>query len=324
MTAGTSWFRPELDDPGPWEVWSLNAEEQDRLQAAQAAAADQAVGALRRMYGRIGTVFGAEALAVRLGREPVDTAAAFTLARLIAAIDYFEARAAPPHPAAGGMTNRSHRRRWERLRPHLIKRAQTVLAEDAGRSILWHSVLGRVPEAWIPVPVLQRSMSAGLAVAGPYASVEVNLNLVTDPPGGLAWLAAQTHRAIAEIEAKLRRGKPSLVELIRADEAPPSAGQVVIVFGLEKSSDGSYRFRTRDPGSDVVGRIDIQFTGPHGGRIQVDPETQDRSRVMALRCLTIAPVRPPLFGPRRYLFWLLPWRILWWLRRWLALYLRRR
>ena len=324
MTAGTSWFRPELDDLGPWEDWTLTAEETRALQGAQSAAAAAAIGELRRLFGRAASVFGAETLAERLGRQPIDAAAAFSLAKVIAALDYFEARARPPQLSAGGTTHPGNRRRWVRLRKHLLSRAHAALADDSRLSILWHSVLGRVPENWLAAPVLQRSMAAGLAQSGAYTTIDVHLDLAVDPPGGMRWLADRTQEAIAAIEAALKRGKPSLVELIRADEPAPSAAAVVLAYGLEKTTNGGHHLRVHHPQTGRHGHLLCRPSTAGACRITTTPDDQDGSAVLALRHLPIEPAKPPLFGPRRYLFWLLPWRTLWWVRRWIVLTFRRR
>ena len=324
MTAGTTWFRPALDDLGPWEDWTLTPEELLTLQQAQSGAAADAIGQLRRHFGRTAAVFGAEALADRLGQQPIDEAAAFSLAKAIAALDYFSARANPPRPSAGGLTHPGNRRRWVRLRQHLLMRARLALAEGGGGSILWHSILGRVPRNWIPVPILQRSMAAGLSLTGPYAAIDVRLHLAADPPGGLSWLAEQTGRTIAAVEVALKRGKPSLVELVRADEPAPSAVTVILVYGMDKTSDGNRRLQVHHPETGRNARLLYRSPTAGNGRITMVPDDQDRSTILALRHLPIEPAKAPLFGARRYLFWLLPWRMLWWIRRWTSLTFRPR
>ncbi len=323
MRISAVWFRPELDDLGVWEDWTLAPEEMLSLQNAQADAATEAIAELRGLFGQASAVFGAEALADRLGQRPIDATAAGTLARTIATLDYFQARSGPPRPSAGGLTNPRNRRRWARLRPHLLARVSSFLAEDGGRSILWHSILGRVPETWISVPLLQRSMAAGLVQSETYETVDVTLDLATDPPGGLQWLADGTRQAVAAIEAGLRRGRPSLVELVRADEPAPSATAVVIAYGIGKTAGGETRIRVHDPQNGGPTHLVLPSPASGAGRILLDPDDGDRSSILALRRLAVEPARPPLFGPRRYLFWLLPWRLFWWIRRWFVLTFRR-
>lgn len=320
----TTWFRPELDTLGPWEDWTLTPEELLTLQRAQSGAAASAIDQLRRLFGQTAAVFGAETLADRLGGQPIDETAIFSLAKAIAALDYFSARTSPPRPAAGGLTHPGNRRRWVRLRQHLLARARIALVEGGSGSILWHSILGRVPRNWIPVPILQKSLAAGLTQAGPYTAIDVNLHLAADRPGGLSWLAEQTGRTIAAVDAALKRGKPSLVELVRADEPAPSAVTVVLVYGMGKTSDGDHRLQVLHPETGRNARLLYRPSRAGAGRIAMVPDDQDRSTILALRHLPIEPARAPLFGPRRYLFWLLPWRMLWWIRRWTSLTFRPR
>ena len=228
--AQDSRFRPRLDDLGAWETLSLKPEETARIEALQSQAAEAAAARLHDDFGPAGVQFGAEAFARRLGALPIDEEGAFVLAKTAAAIDYFAARAAPPRPAIGGLTNPGNRVRWSRLRDHLARRLLHALSQETSQSIYWRSVFGRVPNVPVSVPLLQKSIAADLSRIAPFVSVEVELDLGPETPGGLRWLAMQNYQALAQLKAALRRREPSLVELLRDAEAPPTAADFVVVY----------------------------------------------------------------------------------------------
>ena len=297
----------------------LDPEEQRQVQRLQIEAAEAAAARLRSLFERASVQFGALALVRRLGELPVDPTGALALAKAITALDYFTAWARPPRPAVGGLTNPINRRRWTRLRGHLVARLLTALSQEASGSLLWRSVLGRIPEVWLPVPLLQRSIAAGLADIPPYASITVELDIANDRPGGRTWLAAQTRQALEGIDAALDDGRPSLVELIRAVETAPTAAELVVVYAMERRSGDRLRLLCYDP---ETGGGKVLCCEEEDGGLQhfaEVPDTGERAAIKALRVWEVAPVSPPFFGIRGLLPWLLPWRLLWWIRRWFSL-----
>jgi hypothetical protein len=315
-------FRPEFDAVAPREPWTLDPSERERLARLQAEAGQAAAARLQGLFGRASALFGAQDLAQRIGQTAIEPAKAFDLAVTIATLDYFAVRAVPPRP--------DDSRRWRRLRAHLLARLGDCLEGEAPDAVVWRCILGRVPGVWIPIPVLERSIAAAAARIPTFRSVTVELDIPLDPPGGLLWLGRQSRRAIDRLSASLGRGKPAVVELIRDAETPPASAELVIAFAMDEGEDGALRFRCWDPAAGRARTLAVLTPDGSGGSsepgplVAEDEETApDRPTVKAVRLWELPPAVPPLFGARRYLFWLLPWRVFWWIRRWIALRCRR-
>jgi hypothetical protein len=322
LTSSKSWFRPRLDDPGPWHPWELDGEELRRVEQVLQGAADEAIARLRSLFGQTGDIFGANGLARSLASVPRDVACAFSLAVALTAFDYHCYRATPPRPRAGGLTNRSNQQIWKQLRTHLFDRLLAILSTDATQSILWRSVLGRIPESWIPAALIEQALARHLSDLEPYTGISVELDLKPQVPGGQEWIQENTEQAVAAIEQSLARRRPSLVEVIRDPSTSPIAAQAVVVYGVEPGQEGGRRLLCYDPaqGSRTVSI----FLETAGGRLyfaEHEPAA-DLPSIKALRVWSIEPAVPPLFGFRLYLDRLLPWRLFWFLKRGAALLVR--
>jgi hypothetical protein len=308
-------FRPGLDDIGGLDDWALETPELERIALLQAEAANLAIARLDALFGRASRLFGAADLAKRLGAMRVDQEGIRALARAICATDYFGARAAPPRMAAGGLTEPGNRRRWARLGPHPTGRLMDALSANLAEGVLWRCVLGRMPEQWLPVPTLERTIAAALTALPAYDAVTVELAIDTDPPGGLRW--------VARLAADIGSGRPRVVELIRTADGAPTEGSFAVAYAMEalagRAAQG-WRLRCFEPktgGSHTLRLERPAATSPYRF-VEEDGETT-APVIKALRLLDITPGRPPRFGARRRLRWLLPWTLLWWVRRWLRL-----
>jgi hypothetical protein len=322
LTTRESWFQPWLDDSGPWPPLELDRQERQEIDQLLRTESEAAAARLNDLFGQSSETFGADDLAKSLAAVPPDDGNADALAKAIAVLDYYFYRAASPRLAVGGLTHPHNIRIWESLRPYLVARLQAVLSADAAQSILWRAVLGRIPESWIPAGLIEKSLARQLAAIAPYASVSVELDLKPQVPGGLEWVEMHTAATIRAIEAALGKRRPSLVELIRAPGTPPLAAQVVVVFAMDRLQAGGPRLLCYDPEQDHA-TIAIVVAVQGGRRHFLEsPPSGDRPPVKALRLWAMEPEKPPLFGLRRVLDGVLPWRLAWLVRRWLLLRLR--
>lgn len=322
MTTRKSWFRPRFDDPGRWPDWEPEPEELRQVQHALTSAADSAVKRMRALYGVSSKTFGAESLATSLAKKPASGHAAFALARAIVLMDYHAHRAAAPRMEPGGLTNSRNRQIWDRLRPHLVARLEDALTADADSSILWRAILSRIPETPIPTELIERSIARQLAGISPYASISVELDIGSQVRGGTRWIAKQTDLALAAIDQALADRKPCLVELIRAPSAAPHQAASVIVYAMESDQAGDHRIYFLDPEQEGGRSVLLMETVGERRWFTEPGSSTDRPPVKALRLWAIEPAKPPLFGLRRVLDRLLPWRLFWILKRRLVLAFR--
>lgn len=320
MTIFRSRFRPHLDDPGAWQEWELEPAELELVHKALETAAEQTVARLRSMFGEFSCVFGADALARSLAASPVAVDRALVLAKAVTALDYHLYRAAPPRPSPGGLTSRSNRKTWKRLRPHFLERLLGLIKSDVWQSLLWRSVYQRIPETWLPVALVERAFESKLVRLGPYKSIEVELDLNLPSSGGLAWIRENVAQSIEFIERALRERRPVLIELIRTAASSPLDADTLVVYCVEKTQSGDLRMLCYDP-ADAKHAVHIDAVSGEALCIRDSNRDADRPTVKALRVYSIDAVRPPLFGVRRYLDRLLPWKLFWSLKRRIVLLL---
>lgn len=325
MPTYQSWFRPWLDDPGPWEVWRLETEEEIAVAAALQDAAAPAEAELHGLFGEQADVFGGGALVRHLARQPVEAEPLFRAAVAIAALDHYRSRVGIPRPEPGGNTNPANRERWSALRPYLMARAQQCLQSNAADSLLWRAILGRVADNWVPTALIGRRLERHLMDSGLFTSIAVDLDLRPPVPGGRVWLRAETAKALETVKASLAGRQPVLVELLRDPLVSPAAAQWVVVYRMETAEDGWTTLACYDP---VLGIAPLSLRL----RLEDDALTVRESSaaeagpaIKALRVVAVTETLPPLFGLRRRLRWLLPWGFFWYLkRRWQVFRSRRR
>ena len=325
MPAYHSWFRPWLDDPGPWEVWQLETEEEIAVAAALQDAAAPAEAELHGLFGDQADVFGGGALVRHLAQQPAVAESLFRAALAIAALDHYRARVGVPRAEPGGSTNPINRDRWAALRPYLMERVEHCLQSNAADSLLWRAVLGRVADNWVPAALIGRRLERHLMESGLFTSVAVDLDLRPPVPGGRVWLRAETAKTLETVKASLARRQPVLVELLRDPLVSPTTAQWVVAYRMETAEDGWTTLACYDP---------AQGAAPLGLRLRLEDDAltvressteEARPAVKALRAITCAKAAPPLFGLRRRLRWVLPWGLFWYLkRRWQVFRSRKR
>ncbi|HIC80298.1 MAG TPA: hypothetical protein EYP07_04940, partial [Kiloniellaceae bacterium] len=75
-----SWFRPWLDDPGPWDLWVLEPPEAAAVAERLRGAAGPAKARLENDFAAEARRFGAAALVDRLAAAPLEAEALFRYA----------------------------------------------------------------------------------------------------------------------------------------------------------------------------------------------------------------------------------------------------
>ncbi|MGD8497951.1 MAG: hypothetical protein PVG82_03525 [Chromatiales bacterium] len=324
MPVEQSWFRPWLDEPGPWDVWSLQPEQQATLRALVDQAVESAIETLDAAYGREATAFDPAGLVRRLAAEPSTVQPWFSLARAILARDYYLARARCPRPESGGQTNPTNRKRWARIEPYGFDRLRACLSANLTESLLIRAAYGRLPDDGSANERLLQRLRRQVEAAGLFESFELSLNLKAPLPGGRRRVNAETATTLEWIRAELRERRPVLVEVIRDSLEAPGDAQIILVYRLEEQADGWLRLDAYDP---------VHEAEPVGFRLRTEGQSmiydrqpdEQRPAPKGLRRIVLEDAGPPLFGLRRWLRWVLPWRPLWWLkRRWLIALSRKR
>jgi len=312
-----SWFRPWLDDPGPWDLWVLEPPEAAAVAERLRGAAGPAKARLENDFAAEARRFGAAALVDRLAAAPLEAEALFRIALALAAVDHYRARLAPPRPDPGGSTNPANRQRWAALRPYLLQRLQEWAEGNPADSLVWQAVAGRVADNWIPAEQISRGLERQLSQTGLFTSVAVELDLKPPVPGGGAWLRARTAETLERIRAALSRRQPLAVEVLRDPLTVPAAAQILVIYRLEDRDNGWLSLTGYDPATpDAPQRMELQF-GPEALRVREPQDGEGRPAVKGLRCIAAPPGQPPLFGWRHRLRWVLPWGLFWYLgRRW--------
>ncbi|WP_299624587.1 hypothetical protein [Pelagibius sp.] len=315
MPTYKSWFRPWLDDPGPWEAWRLETEEETAVAAALQDAAGPAEATLHGLFGDQADVFGGRALVQHLAHQPAEAEPLFRAALAIAALDHYRARVAVPRAEPGGSTNPANRDRWAVLRPYLIGRVQHGLQSNAADSLLWRAILGRVADNWVPTALIGRRLERHLMESGLFTSVAVDLDLRPPVPGGRVWLRGETAKTLETVKASLARRQPVLVELLRDPLVSPAAAQWVVVYRMETAADGWTTLACYDPALGAA-PLSLRLRLEDDALTVREPSTEEAGpAVKALRAVTYATAAPPLFGLRRWLRWVLPWGLFWYLKR---------
>lgn len=323
MPPRESWFRPWLDDPGPWEGWQLDAEEAASFAALQAAAGEVAEGRLVDCYGAQADRFGAVALARRLSLETVSAEDLFRTALILLALDCYRARAPVPRPAAGGSTNPANRERWAVLRPHLIARLEQWLGANASGSLFARAVLGRVAEDWIPAAQIGRRLEETIMASGDFTSVEVAFDLRPPARGGEAWLKAEAEKTLAAIRDLLAERQPALIEVLRDPGTAPAGAQLLVVYRLEEEPGQGAKLLCYDPADAPNARFLKLGLGAGGLRFEESPASEDRAVVKGIRLVDLPSQPPPLSRFRRWFRWI--FSICWYVRRrWLIFRRRKR
>jgi len=312
-----SWFRPWLDDPGPWDPWEMEPPEAAAVAELLRGAAGPARERLESDFAAEARRFGATALADRLAATPAEPEALFRIVLALAAIDHYRARLAPPRPDPGGSTNATNRERWAALRPYLLRRLHAWAEDNAADSLIWRAVAGRIADNWIPAEQISRSLERQLSETGLFTSVAVDLDLKPPVPGGGAWVRARTAETLERIKAALAQRQPVAVEVLRDPLTAPAGAQVLVVYRLEDRGDGWLFLTGYDPATPgAPQRMRLQL-GPEALRVREPQDSEGRPAVKGLRCIDAPPGEPPLFGWRRRLRRVLPWGLFWYLgRRW--------
>jgi len=334
LDAAQSRFRPWLDHlgidgPGAWPDWELDTGEEAAVAAALAAGAAEAAERLTNLYGKESATFGATALVAALGAQPLPPRDLQRAALAIAACDHHRLRLDLPRAAAGGLTSRANRRRWQALRPYLVARAQAMVEANATDALMWRAIFGRIADNWMPVAQLTRAIHQELSASGLFDDVQVTLELNPPVAGGGRWVAMQCKSALAALRKRLAAREACLVELIRDAEVDPPAVDLVVAWRLEDEltlgRDGVDRVRLwiYDPRRGGVG-ASLRLTLAEDGVQAVEmPAAKDLPSVKALRLVRLADADPPIFGWRRWLAAVHPWGCLWWLKRQVLLFTTR-
>jgi len=315
----SSWFRPWLDGLGDWPTQELDDEDAGRMQETLQAAGQQAVDRLNAMFGAVSEGFGADSVARSMAVLPNDRVQALALARAATSLDYHFYRASPPRPEPGGLTNPSNRSVWQDLEPHIKRRLPALLATGAADSIVWRTIFNRIPRDWVRASTIERALERQFAGSDAFVSVHVETDLRPPETGGEAWIAEHTERSLAEIESQLKAHRPCLVELIRGTVRSPTAADAVVVYALQRKGESAIRLACYDPRVGD-GRLDLAVEKSDTGfHFRESGRPDDLPSVKALRVWRFEPATPPLFGLRRHLDSLLPWRLFWGVRRAVAL-----
>lgn len=320
MSKYESWFRPWLDHPGSWEVWQLEPDEKAILISCLGEAAKAAAETLRTRYGELAHISGAAGRVERLVEQGVSDEQLFHVALAISAFDHYEARVSSRRPEPGGTTNPTNRRRWSALRAYLMERVTGSVAANAAGSLQSRAIFASLADNWLPVEQISRRLKKQFDDSGLFTSVDVTLDLRPAVEGGREWLRMETTRTLAVIKDRLARRRPVPVEVLRDPTVSPNAAQVVVVYRLDELDDGWIGLACYDP---------VRATEPVGMRLSLAPDrfiiydvpsNQPHAAPKGLRQLSVTPGMPPLFGLRRWLRWVLPWRLIWWLKRRLLIF----
>lgn len=310
-----SWFRPWLDDPGPWPVWQMTPEEETAAAGLLREAVEPTCSQLKKTYGCEADTFGARDLVRRLADTAGATETLFRTALAIAAVDHYRARVTPRRPEPGGETNPVNRARWSRLQPFLMSRLTDCLRTNAEPALACCAISGRVAEQWISEAQLRHQLKQQLLDSDLFDSVEISIDLKLPVPGGDAWLHGETAKTLSAVRESLARRQPGVIEVLRDPATTPAAAQVLVVYRLEEAEDGWTTLACYDPAAED-GRCRLRLR-QRGKRfvIRTQPASETLSAVSGLRLMDLAPARPPLFGLRRWLRWVLPWGPLWYVKR---------
>lgn len=331
MSTYESRFRPWLDDLGSWPDWQLQSDESSVFVDDIAVAGQEAANHLTELYGSKADVFGAGTHIEDMASQLPDEEAMQAMAIAIAACDHYNARVTVPRVSVGGLTNSANSKRWQTLRPYLVKRCQETLCRAAAQSMLWRSILARMPDNWLPTAQLTRALRRQLDESGMFKEFEVALDLKAPVPGGERWIAMQCAATVAALRTRLKAREACLVELIRDPGSGPLAAQFVVVYRMhdeigtdEETGSGRVTLSCYEPTlGGAVYRLQLALTGERVVFRSFDEPRDVRPAVKALRLVALDTVEPPLFGWRRRLRAILPWRPLWWVKRVLLLFVLR-
>lgn len=325
MQVRKSWFRPWLDDPGPWLAWTFEDDEVMAIAALLKTSGDTTNRLLHQKYGANALLFGATEFVERLSQMPVEAESLFRSAVAITALDYYHAQATPPRAQPGGDTNPFNRKRWGELRRHLFERLQEVLPRFLPGSLLSRAVLVATADDSMPARDLERSVKRQFDEFGMFNRVDVDVDVPGSAVGGAAWLRAETTSALEMAKKSLASEQPILVEVIRDPASAPSSTQLVVAFRLDEAETGPVQLYCYDPaqGSRLV-LFEI-WIGSEETRIY-DVDTEDEHAApRGIRAIAVPAASPPLFGLRRHTRRFLPWAFFWSVRRrWQTLALRKR
>ena len=325
MSFTSCWFRPSLDAFG---AWAPDGDAPDRLTNALHDAGQAAEARLKEYYWAFARSYGADAFARALGAAEPDHGAGVLPVRAIAALDYFSARARVPAPWPGGPANPRNRALRRQLEPYLADRLVDRVSANAAESIVWRAIIARLPTTGVMLDALERAFERRLrdqndSPSGAYRSVKVALDLKLSTPGADGWIAERLPRELEAMRARLKAGTPALVELIRDPSASPMA-ELVVVYHAEQRTDGAWRIVYHDPALSQRASVLTIRLEDDCARFSTEGEFHDRPVPRALRCWDYAPAVPPLFGLRRLLRHVLPWRWLWYVSRAVRLLFMRR
>ena len=321
MQTYSSWARPWLDDPGPWDTWELDDTEKADLEALFQGAAKSAECTLRRRYGKQADLFGAAESIRQLAdapfaHSPIVVESLFRMALAITVFDYYCSRVPVPRVQPGGTTNPANRKRWADLRPYLLTRLRLLIAENTPGSLLTRACYVSISGERTSAKQLEHRIERQFRESGMFENVAARVELKVPTAGGPALMHAETRKTIESAKVALAKRTPLLVEVVRDPGAMSTTMQVAVIFRVTEIDDGRLYVDYYAPASaSEPMRLDIRLTADSVS--MYDAGDNERQTPKGLRCVELAAATPPMFGIRRYTRRWLPWRLFWWLtRRW--------
>ena len=313
-------FLPEVDDFPDWSTVGAPPLPDGRWAENSERARREATDALSALFHAFARYWGAIGHAERLAKAnapPEDCRPTF---RVLATLDHFVHRACPPRPRAGDGTNRDNDAPWARLSPYLSERLLGSTRENHAESLLWRSVLTRIPEAWLPIAAIENRLTRRFGGTPPIDRLGISVTVAGAASGGLRWIAEKVAVCLTDIERTISAGNPVAVEIIDDPWAPPSTARVVLAWRISASRNG-FLLDCHDFQSDGgILSLNVRHFGDRV-RIEARPRRDDRPSIQAIRIWKGEAAVPPYFGLRRFVpfdgLWSIPWRI----RRW---FLKRR
>jgi hypothetical protein len=150
------------------------------------------------------------------------------------------------------------------------------------------AILSLIPDAWFPQKALEDRIEDKIRQLGVYRQVRVDCDLSL-PPGGMRWMACTTLHTVAQVRAKLVRGQPCLVRLLRSLEGLENNRQA-IVYACRELPGGAQRLEVFEP--DCVLEEHALQVSPNGDAIEIAPPSRPLP-VLGLLCEAYSSVTPP-------------------------------